>query len=185
MMTNPKHDAIALLNESNIQSAVIDAFSAALENAPVDKTGKIDLKALRAQYKGKKLEVTSRRIRNLTINWVEVVYKIGTRTGGIESTPLPEHHPDWAHFLEALNALKVLSGSMDIKLGDKSARIVEELWIAKKNIEAISENDLASALKGHIGKDELPALLGSLEVLGIIYREDGKIIKREKFTLVA
>jgi hypothetical protein len=63
---------------------VLDAFSDALVNAPVDKTGNIDLKALRAQFKGKKLEVTSRRIKNLTINWGEVVYKIGTRTGGID-----------------------------------------------------------------------------------------------------
>jgi hypothetical protein len=73
---------------------------------------------------------------------------------------------------------------MDIKLGDKSARIVEELWIANR-ISSYFRERLASGLKRESGEGELPALLGSLEVLGIIYREDGKIIKRERFTLAA
>jgi hypothetical protein len=184
-MPSPKDEALALLKQQNISLEVIDALAVNIVNAPLDESGNLDLPALRARYKGDQLEVTSHRIRNITINWFDVLTKIGLRTGGIEMTPVPDHHPVLARMVEALNAIQVLHGASEIKLGPKSAQIVKELWIARDGVAEVSEDELAGALQDRIPGNELPELLGNLKALGIISRKDGKVIKSETFTLVA
>ncbi len=185
-MQSPKQQAITLLKEDpRFSTDVVSAFAANIVDAPIDAEGNLDLPALTAQYKGDKLEVRSRKIRNITLNWVEVLFTIGTRGGGIEMASGMEHHHILGRFLEALNALSVLNGATVIKLGDKSAQIVEELWINRRDAKEVPEGDLKSALQDRISESELPALLGSLQALGILARENGRVIKRERFTLVA
>jgi hypothetical protein len=69
-------------------------------------------------------------------------------------------------------------------LDDRSTEIVKELWINRKDTQAVREDELEASLRGRISEKELPLLLGSLQALGIIRYEDGKVIKRETFTLV-
>jgi hypothetical protein len=183
-MTTPTEEALALLRTSGISTDVIASFETSIEDAPRDNQGQLDQKALYAKYKGNKLEVTSRRIKNITINWLDVLYKIGTRTGGLEMAPTHDSHPDLTRLLEVLNALHVLSEARNVTLGDKSTEIVKELWINKKGTQAVPLRELEASLRGRISEDEFPDLLGSLWALGIIRQEDGKVIKRETFTLV-
>jgi hypothetical protein len=106
-MTTPTEEALALLRRSGISTDVVASFVTSVEDAPRDSRGQLDLPALRARYKGNKLEVTSHRIKNITINWVDVLYKIGTRTGGLEMAPTHGSHPVLTHLMEVLNALMV------------------------------------------------------------------------------
>lgn len=183
-MPDSKQDAIELLKTSGISPEVVEALAEHIENVPVDKAGQLDLPALKANLKGDRLEVKSRKIRNITVNWWEALYKIGTRTGGIETGSAYANHPHIGHFLEVLNGLNVLSGAMNVELGPKSAEIVRELWIQRPNEQSVPEQELASALSDRITDKELPQLLGTLQSLGVIRRVNGMIIKRERFILV-
>jgi hypothetical protein len=183
-MPDARQDAIELLKSSNISPEVVEALASHIENVPIDNSGQLDLPALEAKLKDHKLEVKSRRIRNITINWWDAVYKIGTRSGAIETGSAYTHHPDIGHLLEVLNGLNVLSGAMNVELGPKSAEVVRELWIQRPNEKSVPEQDLAAALSGRVTEKELPRLLGTLQSLGIIRRDNGMVIKRERFILV-
>src|ERR1700736_1849284 len=136
-MNGPKEEAIALLKEFKIQDSVINEISKYLDNAPLDTQGQLDLPALKAKYKGDKLVVTSRRVKNLTINFWDALITIGAGVGTGET--LGEHHPTIARILETLNAINALSGALNVELGDKSAEIVKELWISRRDAKSVPE----------------------------------------------
>jgi hypothetical protein len=180
-----KENALALLNDpvNGLSPEVAAVMAAAIEDAPVDDDGALALGILYGQRGAADLTVTSRRVRNIAINWFKVMQDLADVLAKSPNLPSASGHALLIGL--ALNALSVLVGATSIPLSPLSAEIVRYLWLQYPDVASVDEAVLRQAFATQATDVEMARQLGALAVLGIVRIENGNVVKRERFVLVA
>lgn len=135
---------------------------------------------MRGAKPGEDATIVSRNLRNVIVNWRELVTDgVPALVGTIASFAA---HPAFGVFA-ALKAVRVWTGLLEVKLSERHAAVVRALWIDCPEDKLMTIDELRRVLDGHAG-DEIGLLLNDLAILGLVdFDEHDRIVRRDRLIL--
>lgn len=177
-----RNEAIQVLNDrtNGVPAEVANVIAAGIEDVPEGEVHQLALEALKGKHANGEFVVTSTRVMNIRINWLQIVERLADIIAKTPPLPAGGHV---SLLVPALQALYALGHARSIELSPVLGEIVHYLWVQNAGLTSVPENVLISSFSSKLTEPDIVLQLGVLESLGIVEVEDGQVVKREKFSM--
>ncbi|MEW6339109.1 MAG: hypothetical protein RXR20_19660 [Paraburkholderia sp.] len=177
-----RNEAIQVLNDhhNRVPAEVANIIAAGIEDVPPGEVRQMSLDALQGKHVDGEFVVTSTRVMNIRINWLQIVERLADIIAKTPTLPAGGHV---SLLVPALQALYALGHARSIELSPILGEIVYYLWVKNAGLESVPEDELISSFSNRLSASDIVLQLGVLESLGIVELEDGLVLKHEKFSM--